>query len=323
MISKLLFLADTLARKHPIFATSFFKILQQHGIAPQIIPSTNDIWARDYMPIQVSDHKFVQFTYRPDYLLKTKKDLASISNVDLICEQLYIKPIKSHIILDGGNLVRCNNKIILTDKIFRENSNIPRLELITELRELLEADELIFIPQDRADVIGHSDGMVRFINSETVFVNDYSQESPVFRERVYNALRDAGLEYILFPYNPYNNKYKFSAVGVYINYLEINDYIFVPVFEDFAKVVMEADSAANAEAETNAAAKSNAVAKSNTDAAPNTDADPNEGTKAEAEHAIRLLQTTFADRTIVPVPCMELAEQGGVLNCISWERARS
>ena len=31
-------------------------------------PKTRDIWARDYMPIKVSEEKFIEFRYDPDYL---------------------------------------------------------------------------------------------------------------------------------------------------------------------------------------------------------------------------------------------------------------
>ena len=42
--------------------------LEHHGIPLRTIPGTQDIWCRDYMPIQVAEDRFVQFRYAPDYL---------------------------------------------------------------------------------------------------------------------------------------------------------------------------------------------------------------------------------------------------------------
>ena len=76
------------------------------------------IWARDYMPVQVSKNKFARFNYSPDYLKDNpeyKPDTSSIFSA------LGIHVIDSDIIIDGGNVISCGNKVIMTDKIFREN----------------------------------------------------------------------------------------------------------------------------------------------------------------------------------------------------------
>lgn len=40
----------------------------QAGISVELLDDTRHIWARDYMPIQISDDKFIGFEFAPDYL---------------------------------------------------------------------------------------------------------------------------------------------------------------------------------------------------------------------------------------------------------------
>jgi len=54
-------------------------------------------------------------------------------------------------------------------------------------RELGLAD-LIVIPQEPDDPIGHSDGMVSWLGERSVLVNDYSKVSGTFRRRLHRSL---------------------------------------------------------------------------------------------------------------------------------------
>ena len=38
----------------------------------------------------------------------------------------------------------------------------------------------------------------------------------------------------------------------------------------------------------------------------------------EDEEAVKQLETIFAGQTIATIDCNEIANDGGVLNCISW-----
>jgi agmatine deiminase len=40
--------------------------------------------------------------------------------------------------------------------------------------------------------------------------------------------------------------------------------------------------------------------------------------RPEDEDAMEVVQNVLPDATVHQVPCRELAEDGGVLNCISW-----
>lgn len=225
-----LYLADCLPKKYAEFFQRFEKVLNLCNIDFALLPDTKDIWAVDYMPIQIESNIFVQFHYNPDYLRITKKWRKTISDVDVICKKIGASPIKSHIILDGGNVIRTTDKVIMCDKVFLENPTIIEKDLIKELQYLFQIDKLIFIPTHPNDFIGHADGMVRFYDSNTVLINDYSKESIEFQLRFRLALLNAGLDLIEIPYNPYQNKKILHANGFYINFLQMEQVIVIPTF---------------------------------------------------------------------------------------------
>ena len=85
-----LYLADNLQKeKYSAFLDGFEKTLSKNNIPYKFLSNTNDIWAVDYMPVQISADKFVQFKYNPDYL-QSKTQLKTISNVDSICKSINV-----------------------------------------------------------------------------------------------------------------------------------------------------------------------------------------------------------------------------------------
>lgn len=269
-LANYLFLADTLPKKQPIFFQRFEKILNECNINFQFLPGTKDIWARDYMPIQVSKHNYVQFIYNPDYL-QTPGSKKTISDVDSICNEIGLTPFKSNLFVDGGNVVCTYDTVVMCDKVFHENKKIPKKDLEKQLKELFQVDKLYFLPWDTNDKIGHADGMVRFIDSNTVLINDYSNGGPLYAKTFKEAINKTGLEYVELPYNPPTNPSSISAKGIYINYLQMQQTVIMPAFKH-----------------------------------------------KDDDKAFKILEKAFERQTIITVESNELAREGGILNCISW-----
>jgi agmatine deiminase len=204
-------------------------ILDKYGIKSKFLHSTKDIWCRDYLPIQVDRGKFVQFRYEPLYL---KEDLEHQSDTITVCKDNNINPIFSKINLDGGNVVNWSDKAIVTNRIFLENPEYPdKSKLIAEIENLLEV-ELIVIPQINTDITGHADGMVRFLDKSTLIGNSLNQEFIYWRKGMTKILRDHNIEYIDIPFFEHKDKkYPESALGIYVNFLEIGQLILLPIFE--------------------------------------------------------------------------------------------
>lgn len=207
------------------------QIFEKRSIKYKFLKSTKDIWCRDYMPIQIENEKFVQFRYEPSYL-QDKLNLKSVPRT--VCQTNNIKAKYSNINLDGGNLINWKNKVIISNRVFDENpeySNQSRL--ISELESLLDS-EIIIIPQINADMTGHADGMVRFVDQNIILGNDRNQEYKYWRNGINKVLKHHNLEYIDIPFfenNKINKKYPDNAIGCYVNYLEIGNLIVLPLFE--------------------------------------------------------------------------------------------
>lgn len=171
-----LYLADTLPKTYPEFYARFEKTLKEEKIDFDFLSDTKDVWAVDFMPIQVGD-RFIQFRYDPVYL-KPIKYRKTISDVDAICATLGIETVKSDIILDGGNLVRNQHQAILTNRIFEDNPQWDRKKLLFQIQDLLELDRLFLIPEQPGDFTGHADGMVRFVDEKTIY---RAQNKPILK----------------------------------------------------------------------------------------------------------------------------------------------
>jgi agmatine/peptidylarginine deiminase len=136
----------------------------------------------------------------------------------------------SDINLDGGNVLICDDRAIISDRVFSENKDWNREKLVEELGRLLEC-EIIIIPAENDDMTGHADGMVRFVNRNTILGNQLADEYKYWREGMQKVLEQYGLTYIDAPFfMPKDPKHPLSAVGVYVNYLEVNNLIVLPVF---------------------------------------------------------------------------------------------
>lgn len=188
------------------------------------IPHTKDIWARDFMPLQVTNDRFIQFRYDPNYLegfssLKTIPARMNYPN--------YIKVENSNINLDGGNIVCSSSKVILTDRVFDENPKLSKAKIYSELEKLFDA-EVFFVPAIKNDMTGHIDGHLRFVNEDTVIVNQVKKEYKYWQKGFLKMIKSSGLNYEEMPW--YSTKDSYSAIGSYLNYLHLENFIVFPVF---------------------------------------------------------------------------------------------
>jgi agmatine deiminase len=275
----MVYLSSHLKERFPGFTLCLVESLKSNQIPITFLELTNDIWCRDFLPIQVGRNKFVQFSLTKDYY--TKKLLHQKTDPYPICKELGIEPVTPiynglPIHLDGGNVIRKFNKVIITDKVFKDN-DIPPVELKKILKDVLEVDQVIIIPKEPGEDSGHSDGMVRFVNENTVIVNDYESvdTNKRFVKKLYRTLQESGLDIINVPYNPRLDRLNGNqpSSGIYVNFLQCRDKIFLPTFNN-----------------------------------PNVDS-----------KSLSQFRELFGKDNVSPVPSVELSLWGGILNCISWE----
>jgi len=207
-------------------------ILTKHRVGFDTLLETKDIWCRDYMPIQISETEFIEYRYDPDYLQTTKyRKLKSYP--DLVCNKIGLKTIKSDLIIDGGNVIKSKNGIILTDKIISENKEFYSQNQLKEILKItFNVDKITIIPWDKEDkneYFGHADGMVRFINENKILINGYFREySEEFQNYFFGEIENSGLEFSELRFNVKNPKEKLN--WGYINYLQTKNVILIPQF---------------------------------------------------------------------------------------------
>jgi len=288
----------------PESAEDLFTKLDDNEIPYAFIENTSDIWARDYMPVEINTGAYVSFRYDPSYLDKEprkktnyRKDISSqlplpevdYSEIKDLCEEDYDKAtyppkvIYSDINLDGGNVEfsPSKNKVIISRRVYLENPSRDKNEIVKELERLLKA-EVIIIPSydekdeydEYIDMTGHADGMVRFVDEDTVVGNDNDYDNELEKE-IIAVLNSHGIEVIDFPYlgaDGSDDSDEGSAVGLYMNFYKADNCIILPEFG------IEMDDLAEKRAE------------------------------------------DIFKKPVVRTNINGIAEHGGVLNCISWER---
>ena len=206
-------------------AKAIFAALDEQKVEHRELVNTNDYWCRDYMPVKLfDDGTYAKYEYRPDYLYDDKKERKFITNQKDACSELQLfTPTDMNIVFDGGNYVRCGNKVIMTDKILMENPNRPLDELFQHLRHSLCAD-IILLPWDMDDKCGHADGMVRYIKDNKVLINNYFDLDPGF----YLRLKDALIGHFEIEDLRYSTPRCSNSSWAYLNFLQTKTCIFVP-----------------------------------------------------------------------------------------------
>ena len=208
---------------YPKVAENLLYALYKEGIETEYLPhskSKKHVWVRDYMPIQLEEGRFLKYVYRPDYL---KNDKDYIPNYAGMIRKLGLNCKPTSLVIDGGNVVKWDDAVIMTDKVLKENPGYDEYGLRFRLEELFETD-VVFIPWDRYEMFGHADGMVRFIDRRTVLLNNYLDFDRSLRERIIRAL-DGHFEVKELQYDtPRCSKYSWA----YLNFLQVAGRIFVP-----------------------------------------------------------------------------------------------
>lgn len=266
------YLSDLLEEQYPVFAKEFIGLLDKELVNYDFLMGTKDVWAVDYMPVQLARDEFIQFVYNPEYL-RPKKWCHLRTDPEPLYEQIGIIPYQSPLVVDGGNIVKGENIVIVTEKVFKENGSLRKVEVEYQLKNSLQIEKILFIPNEPGDFIGHTDGMIRFIDDKHVLLNDYPTSGAYrkLKDAIIKILESEEIEVTCLPYTAHSNQSPDNASGCYINYLELTDFIFVPIFG-----------------------------------------------RKEDDEAQRIIQGCFSGKKVIPVEACELAIQGGVLNCITW-----
>jgi agmatine/peptidylarginine deiminase len=210
-----LYLSQLLPKVHPEVYEQIKSACERFGQRVDLVPGTRDIWVRDFMPIPLPDGRLLEYRYEPDYL-KRPKDAESRSEPAQICAEMELKTVNTDLIIDGGNVIRRGQVLLMADKVVKENSGLYTAEsLKAKLREDFQVEKVVFIPWDKEeDPYGHADSMVRFIDEQTVLVNYYYDGY----QPVVDPLKAAGLRVEALKLSGIN--YQNDSYWPYLNFLQ-------------------------------------------------------------------------------------------------------
>lgn len=295
MTSNTVILSGHLGQRYPVPWLQIRQACSHASLRVVEIPTRN-IWTRDFMPIQVGDH-FLKFHFRgfggDDECFRTYPWLR-------VPPKTWSAPfagrriVRSRLALDGGNIIRNAGQSIavLTEIVFRHNPQVPKTRLIARLEKLLQA-EIILVPVEPGDDIGHTDGILKFIGPRKVLLNDYARHPAKqyqrYAARVQKALAKANIAFQLFPYAyhkcPQLTLREFRArfpqadsfnpgFGYYINFLLAGRLALVPQL----------------------------------------------GIEEDAE-ALAMVARCYPQHSVRPVDCSALSMEGGLVNCVTSDYA--
>lgn len=221
-----IYLSHHLQTGYTVVYEELCKALEKSGVNHYLLPYSNYIWARDFMPVHVGGGEYLGYVYRPDYLYDNVCEREYITNQKLATGDIPINYIeKLDAIIDGGNFVFCDDKMIMTDKIFSENPNIKQSKLINKLEEVCQK-ELILIPWDMEEEYGHADGMVSYIGNGKLLLNNYCQmgkDGVGFSKRLHKILNPHFTVTELHYSSPWE-----EMNAAYINYIETESSVIIP-----------------------------------------------------------------------------------------------
>lgn len=219
---------------HPQFYEHLKNVLNDCSIELKELKCTNDYWARDYMPIQLGKKEFVRYRYYPDYLMRSKnpKDAELRTDCTKVLRGMGFVCHPTDEIIDGGNMVACGPYIVMTDKVFTENGH--KIGDV-DYKNFLESElghPIIIIPWQKhgEDVLGHSDGFVKWCGGNSILMGNHGDQYPEEAAAIRHILEKYGFEVTEMRFANKVGSPRTDLNWAYINFLQVGNKIIMPIF---------------------------------------------------------------------------------------------
>lgn len=257
------------------------------------IAPSNDVWARDYGPITVSDEDsltLLDFTFDGwDNKFPSSLDnqiTLRLANLRA-WENHSVKPI--NFVLEGGAIESDGHgTLLLTANCLLDSSRNPhmnRAQIEKQLSKYLGVDHFLWLNHGQLvgdDTDGHIDTLARFCDGNTIAyvacddpLDDHYASLKQMEAELKSFRNHDGQPYTLVPLPLPSAKYHEHIQrlpATYANFLIINDAVLVPTYND-----------------------------------------------ANDEHTLNALQSCFPQREIVGIDCNPLIQQFGSLHCATMQ----
>ena len=202
-----------------------------------VIAPMEDIWMRDFSLSNVENA--VMFRYSAE---GQGRGVQGQQEADAVQEQFAdilddagLQFIETDLINDGGNFVDDYAGNAVISRKFLYDNKLTESQAKMVLKELLDLSYIAFIDADEQGGLEHADGVVSFVDENTLIVNSY-EEDPDYAQQLEEDLRrglpDVNIHKIVTPYDDsdiYDERFG-SACGLYTNALVTPERIYFPQF---------------------------------------------------------------------------------------------
>ncbi len=193
--------------------------------------SMRDIWMRDFTTIH--PYTPIQFRYSAAAQSGSQKNADWVQDgFNIFAEKQGADFPYTDLILDGGNVVdNHKGKVVVSDRFLKDN-NLNKEQARQKLKKTLHATQIAIIPTDDPEGLAHADGMLMFIDDNTLVVNRY--EEP-YRTEIIQELKMSFPSINIVEINVewddsvWDKKFS-SACGIYVNSLMTEQNIYMPTF---------------------------------------------------------------------------------------------
>ena len=225
---------DVVILADPGFAPDYASALgaQHVSTRPQL-----DIWARDFGTVNPERPLMFRYTAAGQGGGRSgQRDADAVQDVLAVTtDQARFGLLETDLLNDGGNYVDDGfGRAVLSRKFLRDN-RLSESRARTALKELLGLDYVAFIESDEQGGLEHADGVVAFIDENTLIVNSYPEDQRYqadLEADLRAGLPGVTIHRIVTPYDGsqiYDERFG-SACGLYTNALVTPNRIYLPQF---------------------------------------------------------------------------------------------
>jgi agmatine deiminase len=192
-----------------------------------------DIWMRDFTTANPT--KPVMFRYTAAGQGKQADSDAVQEELASIAEKAGLNFVESDLFNDGGNFVDDYAGNVVVSKKFLRDNHLDEDTAREKLRALTDAKNIAFIEADEQGGLEHADGVVSFVDTNTIMINSYPEDAAYAKQLkadLQRGLPGVQIHEIVTPYDGSKvfDKRFGSACGLYTNALVTPTRIYLPQF---------------------------------------------------------------------------------------------
>ena len=203
------------------------------AIAPML-----DIWARDYGLSNAISPIMFRYTAAAQGGSKKGQTYADETQEVLseLAENAGLEFTKTDLLNDGGNFVDDYAGNVVVSKKFLRDNELNEDQARELLQKLTTVKNVAFIESDEQGGLQHADGVVAFVDENTLIINSYPHDQVYARQLrsdLERGLPGVKIHVIVTPYDDseiYDEKFG-SACGLYTNALVTPNRIYFPQFD--------------------------------------------------------------------------------------------